>query len=343
MAGGEKPKFAMYWAAGCGGCEISVLNIGERILAVDEAFEIVFWPCAADFKRDDVAGYPDGWIDLCLFNGAICSTENEEMAHLLRRKAKLLVAFGSCAHEGGIPALANLTTREEVLRTAFLEGPSIDNPRSLLPELHCRVPEGELEIPALKSRVRTLDQVVPVDYAIPGCPPEPPQIWAVLDAVIRGAELPPPGGTRVIGAGHLAVCEECPLAKSEKAIERFYMPHEIVPEPGICLLEQGLVCMGVATRSGCGALCPKVNMPCRGCYGLLDEVEDQGANLVAAIGSVIGAGAAGQSDEELERRIEAVIDTLPDPAGTFYRYNLARSLLHRARVAGDGAAKGGAK
>ena len=56
----SKPTFAMYWAASCGGCEISVLNIGDRLLAVDEAFDVVFWPVAADFKYDDVRGYPDG-------------------------------------------------------------------------------------------------------------------------------------------------------------------------------------------------------------------------------------------------------------------------------------------
>ena len=96
---------AMYWAAACGGCEISVLNIGDKILAVDAAFDIAFWPCAADFKVKDVEGYPDGYIDLCLFNGAIRNSENEEMAHLLRQKSKVLVAFGSCASEGCIPGL----------------------------------------------------------------------------------------------------------------------------------------------------------------------------------------------------------------------------------------------
>ena len=88
----------------------------------------------------------------------------------------------------------------------------------------------------------------------------------------------------------MAVCEECPREKNVKQIERFYRPHEIMPDPDICLLEQGIVCMGVATRAGCGALCPQVDMGCGGCYGPLDEVVDQGANMVAAIASVIEAG-----------------------------------------------------
>jgi F420-non-reducing hydrogenase small subunit len=327
----SKPKFAMYWAASCGGCEIAVLNIGDKILAVDEAFDIVFWPCAADFKYQDVRNYPDGYIDLCLFNGAIRSSENEEMAHLLRQKAKVLVAFGSCAYEGCIPALSNLTTAKATFRAVYLDSPSTDNPQGVLPQPVTSVPEGEIHIPTFYNTVKALDQVVPVDYIIPGCPPESNQIWAVLEAIVSGAELPAPGST-IVGAGKVAVCEECPLEKHEKKIERFYRPYEITPEPGLCLLEQGLVCMGVATRAGCGARCPQVGMSCRGCYGPLDGVEDQGAKMLSAVSSVLSAGKPGESEAELERKMAAALETLVDPAGTFYRFSLAHSLLRRAKV-----------
>ncbi len=342
MGDNGKPKFAMYWAASCGGCEIAVLNIGDKILVVDEIFDVVFWPVAADFKYEDVRNYPDGHIDLCLFNGAIRTSENEEMAHLLRQKSKVLVAFGSCAYEGCIPALSNLTTKEATFRAAYLDSPSTDNPERIVPQPVTSVPEGELHIPTFYNTVKALDQVVPVDYYIPGCPPEPHQIWAVLEAVVaaltQGAELPPPGS--VIGAGTVAVCEECPLEKHEKTIERFYRPFEKIPEPGICLLEQGLMCMGPATRGGCGALCPQVGMGCRGCYGPLEGVEDQGARILAAVASVMGVGDPRMEEDELERKIEAVIDTIPDPAGTFYRFSMAHSLLQRARFNDDEAGKG---
>ena len=87
----EKPKLAMYWSASCGGCEISVLNIHEHILTVDEVFDIAFFPCIADFKVHHVKSYPDDYIDVCLWNGAIRNSEGEEMAHLLRKKSKFLV------------------------------------------------------------------------------------------------------------------------------------------------------------------------------------------------------------------------------------------------------------
>ncbi len=119
---GAKPKFAMYWAAACGGCEIAVLNIYEKILDVDANFEVVFWPVAVDAKYQNVEALPDGAITLTLFDGSIRNSENEAMARLLRRKSKILVAFGACATQGGIPALANLTTPAEVLDTAFSTG-----------------------------------------------------------------------------------------------------------------------------------------------------------------------------------------------------------------------------
>jgi F420-non-reducing hydrogenase small subunit len=343
MAENGKPKFAMYWAASCGGCEISVLNIGDKILDVDAVFDIAFWPVAADFKYQDVRSYPDGYIDLCLFNGAIRTSENEEIARLLRQKSKILVAFGSCAYEGCIPALANLTSAEAIFQAAYLTSPSTDNPSGVLPQPETHVAEGVLEIPSFYPVVKSLDQVVPVDYIIPGCPPEPRQIWAVLQAVVaallHGAALPPSGS--ILGAGEVAVCQECSLEKREKQIVRFYRPYEMIPQPGLCLLEQGLVCMGPATRSGCGALCPGVGVGCRGCYGPLEGVEDQGARMLSAIASVISAGAPGEREEEIEQKIQAAVDTLVDPAGTFYRFSLAHSFLQRARANGRNHKQGG--
>ncbi len=337
MSENGKPKLGMYWASSCGGCEISILNIHEHILVVDEVFDIAFFPCIADFKTKDVKNYPDGYIDVCLFNGAIRNSENEEMAKLLRQKSKVLVAYGSCSYEGCIPALSNLTTKEATLNKVFLDNPSIDNPDGILPQPLYEVPEGELEIPFFYHTVKSLDQVVDVDYYLPGCPPEPPQIWAVLQVVVaaltEGAPLPPPGS--IVGARNVAVCEECPLVKEEKSITRFFRPYEITPEPGICLLEQGLVCMGPATRAGCGSLCPQVSMGCRGCYGPLPGVEDQGAKMLSAIASVIGVGNPEMEEDELEREIEAVVDTIADPAGTFYRFSMAHSLLRRANLNGD--------
>ena len=143
-----KPKFAMYWAASCGGCEIAVLNTHEKILDVDANFDVVFWPVAMDAKYKDVEAMEDGSILLTLFNGGIRNDENEHIAKLLRQKSKILVAFGSCACEGCIPGLANLSPVGEIVHTAF-NTITTDNPHEIYPRTSYDVPEGELHIPKL--------------------------------------------------------------------------------------------------------------------------------------------------------------------------------------------------
>jgi len=107
-------------------------------------------------------------------------------------------------------------------------------------------------------------------------------------------------------------------------VKAFYRPYEIIPDPEKCLLEQGILCAGVATREGCGALCPRANMPCTGCYGPLEGVVDQGAKFLSAVASII--------DSDDPEEINKIIGSIRDPVGTFYRYSLAGSLLRRARI-----------
>ncbi len=321
MAENGKLKLGLYWAASCGGCEIAIVELREKILDLDAAADILFWPCAMDFKYKDVEAMPDAHIDVCLFNGAIRTSENEEMAHLLRQKSKVLVAFGSCAHEGCIPGLGNLFDRQSIFNRVYLETPSTDNPEGILPQTTYQMPEGEVDIPYFYNTVKTLGQVVDVDYFVPGCPPQAPQIWAVVEAVL-GGNLPPKGS--VVGASpDKTVCDECEYNREEKRVEKFYRPHEIIAEDR-CLFDQGIICAGPATRAGCGALCTKVGMPCRGCYGPAPNVVDQGAALLSAVASVVDA----DTEEEAARIVGEVVD----PVGTFYRFGLPASLLHRRKL-----------
>ncbi len=317
----EKLKIAGYWAASCGGCEIATLEIGDNILKLAEAADIVFWPALVDFKYHDVEQMADNNIDVCLFNGAIQTSENEHIARLLRAKSKIMVAYGSCSYEGCIPGLANLTNRDGVFARAYRETPSTDNPNGVLPQTSYQVPEGELTLPEFYDTVRTLAQTVKVDYFVPGCPPVGKQTWAVLEAIIQG-NLPAPGS--VVGAGTRALCEECPRTKEEKRVKAFFRPHQIIPDPEKCLLEQGLLCAGIATREGCGALCPRANMPCTGCYGPPAGVIDQGARFLSGVASIIDS-------DDLDE-IARIIESIRDPVGTFYRYSLADSMLRRARI-----------
>jgi F420-non-reducing hydrogenase small subunit len=319
----EKLKLAFYWAASCGGCEIAVLDINERILDVVNIADIVFWPVAMDIKYKDVENMPDKYIDVCFFNGSVRSEEQEHMAKLLRKKSKTLVAFGSCAQEGCVPGLANLHDRKEIFSKVYLESKSVSNPNGVVPQTSFKAEEGVLKLPEFYDTVQTLNQTVKVDYYLPGCPPPVKLIVNAVEAISKG-ELPPKGS---VLAPLKSVCDECPRKKENKKISRIYRVHEKVPEPEKCLLEQGIICMGPATRSGCGAQCLTVDMPCTGCGGPCPNSPEQGAAMMSALASILGLET--EQDHYTEEDVEKLMSQIKDPVGTFYMYSLPSSLLRR--------------
>jgi len=319
----EKLKFAFYWAASCGGCEIAVLDINEKILDVVANADIVFWPVALDIKYKDVENMPDRSIDVCFFNGAIRTEENEEMAKLLRKKSKTLIAYGSCAQLGGIPGLANIVNRKEVFEKAYLQTLSTDNPNKIMPKTKVTVKEGELRLPEFYDTVKTLDQTVEVDYYVPGCPPAVERTLYALEAIAKG-ELPPKGS---VLAPLKSVCDECPRKKGSKKISKIYRVYEKTPDPEKCLLEQGILCMGPATRGGCGARCLNVGMPCTGCGGPCPNTPEQGAAMISALASILGLEE--EKEKYSEQEVLELLRQIKDPIGTFYMYGLPASILKR--------------
>ncbi|HNW75637.1 MAG TPA: F420-nonreducing hydrogenase [Bacteroidales bacterium] len=314
----EKMKLAIYWGAACGGCCVSVLDTHEGLLDITAAAEPVFWPIALDTKYRDVEAMPDQYIDLTLFNGAIRNSENKHMAELLRRKSKILVAYGSCAHMGGIPGLANFFSKLEVINRVYDESESTKNPEKVHPDTHFTVREGELDIPEFYNEVYPLNKIVEVDYFIPGCPPQSSRLLEVFNAIVSGVPLPPKGS--VIGALDKTNCDDCKRKKSDKKlVKRFYRPWEIEDDHETCFLEQGIICMGPATRGGCGVRCVEGNGPCRGCYGPPPGSSDPGAKMMSAIATMIDSN---DPDE-----IDAIVDDIVDPAGLFYRFSLPLSIL----------------
>ncbi|HWR81889.1 MAG TPA: hypothetical protein VN285_01150 [Candidatus Deferrimicrobium sp.] len=315
----SKPRVGFYWCASCGGCEEAVVDLAEAVLDVVAAVDIVFWPVALDFKRSDVEAMRDGEMAVCFVNGAIRTSEQVEMAELMRRKSQFLIAFGSCAHSGGIPGMANFFSKESILQEVYHGVPSIANTDTVRPRPETKVTEGQLTLPSFADHVRTLDQTVPVDYYLPGCPPPVKLIVGAVKAILEGT-LPPKG---TVLAPNIALCDECPRKESkpdELLIREFKRPHQIQIDPQKCLLDQGLLCMGPATRSGCDAACINGNMPCTGCLGPTDGIRDYGAKALSSIASVLN------SDDEKE--IDTLLKAIVDPGGTFYRYSLPASLLH---------------
>jgi len=315
-----KPKIAFYWCASCGGCEEAVVDLGEALLTVAGLVEVAFWPVALDFKREDVEALDDGELAAVFINGAVRTSEQEEMASLLRRKSAAVVAFGSCATHGGIPGLANLYDSGDILDVVYHQAPSLENGGGTMPSGKSHVAEGQLTLPAFGATVRTLGQVIDVDYYLPGCPPPTGLIASAVTALVEG-KLP---GKGAVLAPDVALCSECPRAatKPDKLLLReFRRPHQVLIDPELCLLAQGLVCLGPATRAGCAAACPGGNMPCTGCMGPTSGVADHGAKALSAVASLLDVN---DEDETVLRIAE-----IADPVGTFYRYGLPGSLLHR--------------
>jgi len=319
----QKLKFAFYWAASCGGCEVAVLDINEKILDIVQVADVVFWPIAMDMKYKDVENMPDKYIDVCFFNGGIRTSEQEYMAKLLRQKSRILVAYGTCACFGGVPGLANLYNREEIFEKVYSLSLSTDNPSKVFPQPDVHVGEGVLELPEFYDTVKTLNQTVDVDYYVPGCPPAVERTLSALEAVAKG-KLPPKGS---VLAPVKSVCDECPLKRECKKISQIYRIYEKIPDAEKCLLEQGIVCMGPATRGGCGARCLKAGMPCTGCGGPLPNAPEQGAAMISALASILGLEE--ERERYTEKEVEKLIDRIKDPIGTFYLYSLPASILRR--------------
>ncbi len=308
----SKPRFAYYLAGGCAGCDTSLIDTSEKLVEFLENVELMFFaPTVADFKYKDLEALPDQSVDFGFFSGNVRNSEHEHMAKLMRRKCKTLIAFGICASLGGIKGLVNLFPQKELLKKAYVETPSTDNPEGVLPSPKVTV-EGkyELDLPVLKP-AKALDQVVEVDYYVGGCPPSYNHIKWILEKLLSG-DLPPKGSWLTMGK---AVCDVCPrnpirhggIKKRPTEVKRVLgqMPEDV------CLLEAGYLCLGPVTQGDCGAACLKVNVPCRGCGGPIPGVRDFGVKAISTIATAMGS--------------VDVLKKIPDPIHLFYRYSLPKS------------------
>ncbi len=318
----SKKKLAIYTATGCRGCEHAILDLHYQVNPLTRGADLCFWPYLLGSKWEEL---PEA--DVAIFAGALRTEADVEAARRLREKSGLLVALGACAAFGGLPGLINLAAPGEAGEDRAGD-------------------TGDAALPEAMENVAALPEVVPVDYIVPGCPPPQNFLWALMQCLlgqsglhsrisfaarrlpeavaqaVTAGVLPPKGS---IFAGEKAVCASCSRVKQEKRFKAYQRPHLLELDEGLCLLEQGLLCQGLATREGCGGLCTGVGAPCRGCFGKAEAVYDPGAKLVSAISSTFDSA----DPEELANIVKDMVDL----KGTFYRYTAPSQCVLLAKSA----------
>lgn len=320
-----KPKVAICWLGGCGGCDEAIVDLNEAILTVADAVDIILWPVALDYKYNDVRAMDDGEITLSIINGNVRNSEQEEIARLLRQKSQLVLAFGACACFGGTPGMANFRSRQDIFDWVYRDAPTVVNPLENRPQPSCTIDGKELTLPSFYETVCSLNQVIDVDYYLPGCPPPPDLITNAIFAVLEN-KLPAKGSSL---APHKSLCDSCPRNEtkpSKMAITELKRIHEVEAKPDVCFLAQGILCLGIATRDGCGTACININMPCRGCFGPVEGVKDGGIKMISTLAGIL--------DITEESEMEKVAEQIGDISGYLYRFSLPTSSLVNARKAG---------
>lgn len=319
----DKKKVAILWLGSCGGCDETIVDINELILGVVNSVDLVLWPVALDFKYHHIERMADGEIALGIINGHVRNSEQAELAHLMRKKSQVILAFGACACFGGTPGLANLRSKEDIFNWVYREAPTVINPKGVYPQTNVNIDGKELTLPNMLENVYSLDQVIDVDYYLPGCPPPPYLVLKAFNAFLENT-LPAKGSSL---ASHKALCDTCPLNASKPdriALTEIKRIHEVEVDPTKCFLAQGIICMGPATRSGCGESCININIPCRGCFGPIEMVEDVGAKFLSGLAAMI--------DVDDEAGLQNISTQVRDAMGYLYRFSLPISIMDRKKL-----------
>jgi F420-non-reducing hydrogenase small subunit len=281
-------KVAEEWLNICGGCEVTILDIGEPLLDLLPSLQFVHIPVLMDHKYFGQTGekseleIPEA--DVGIISGGVRNEKERHVAEEMRKKCKTLIALGSCACFGGIPALANMYKLDDIYEKVYRDSKTTDS---------ADTPKEQL--PPLEDRVYALDEVVDVDVYIPGCPTAPELIAQAVTGLLEGKpfELP-----------ERSVCDECPTKREKKAsggeikrpLENMEFDQEGPWENTRCYMEQGYLCLGPVTRAGCAQSmeegeekvprCVKGYMPCRGCFGPIRKGANPLVDMMGALSSI---------------------------------------------------------
>jgi F420-non-reducing hydrogenase small subunit len=282
-------RVAEEWLNICGGCEVSILDIGEPPLDLLPQLQFVHMPVLMDHKYFGQTGegaelqIPEAEIGI--LSGGVRNEKEKHVAEAMRKSCKTLIALGSCACFGGIPALANMWKLDELFQKVYRDSKTTEP-----------APTPTEDLPPLLDSVKAVDEVVKVDAYIPGCPTAPELIVEALTAVLNGKPFTLP---------ERSVCDECPVKREKKAsggtLKRPLQDIEVKQgepwENTRCYMEQGFLCLGPVTRAGCAAgteaeghvkvpRCIKGHMTCRGCFGPIRKSANPLVDMMGALTSI---------------------------------------------------------
>jgi F420-non-reducing hydrogenase small subunit len=239
-----KAKISIEWLSGCSGCELSIVDMHEKLLQVLSEVELVRIPILMDTKEYVKA-------DVGLISGSLRTEHDIEAAHKMREACDKIIAFGTCPVYGGPQGAGYAHTTDELLTNAYKQNPTTDSHD--LPQ----------SVPKLLDGNRPLDSEIEVDLYIPGCPPSPAYIFEALMALV---------GNREPKIGKHNVCFNCDRRMEKTDVKELRRPHEGEYDPEVCFLSQGCLCFGSVTLDRCMAPCPRYGVPCFSCGGPSEAV-----------------------------------------------------------------------
>lgn len=243
-----KPKIAFFDFASCEGCQLAVLNCEDILLDILALVDIV------EFR--EALSETASRYDIAFVEGSIHREIDSDRLRRIRERTTHLVAMGACACMGNVQARSNFVAPAANYEAVYGE------------EARNRVQTSAAHWPLWShTRVRRVEDVVPVDFHLRGCPIAPAEFLHLLKSLLQGS-LPtfPPN----------AVCVECKM------------------NGNVCAFERGETCMGQITWGGCDSVCVNHGYRCDGCRGLLP-----GANLAAHVAVLRERGL---SDDEIRSR-----------------------------------------
>jgi F420-non-reducing hydrogenase small subunit len=292
-----KTTISTEWLSGCSGCHVAIVDMHEKLLTMMDFFEFVRIPVLMDQKF-----YPPA--DIGLVEGAVRNKHDRESLIKMRESVKTLVAFGTCAVYGGPSGIGWLSSPEAVLQCVYGQEPT---------NVPHQLPDTDTTL--LEQSVIPIDEVVKVDAYMPGCPPHPFWIVSALGFIVESGNAPKSYPAKT-------VCSKCKRTMKKMSDVSLKKGIVSVSDPNICLLSQGVICLGSVTLERCLAQCPNCGIACSGCAGPSTDIITEPHLDIRTLLSKRMHLLTGIKKEEIQAYIE-------QEAKTFYAYSLASPVIYK--------------